>query len=205
VQWNILVGFPREGEDVYAKYVKDLQRLTHLYPPNGAFPVRFDRYSPYFTKAEEFGLKLKYLDYYALTFPFDKDSLTQMAYHFEDTNYSAPYIASMVKWIGRIREKTDAWRIRWGGAGHAGQPKLYLTRENDRGIVNDTRSNRAVKHELSANQVRLLEFIDNSQSFDSVRKEFGPDVDRDLEYLDERELTWAEGDRLMGLVILNEY
>ena len=38
--------------------------LVHLPPPSGAFPVRFDRYSPYFTRAAEYGLELVPLDFY---------------------------------------------------------------------------------------------------------------------------------------------
>ncbi len=43
--WNLLIGFPGEGADVYRKYIDDLPLFTHLFPPTGAYPVRFDRYS----------------------------------------------------------------------------------------------------------------------------------------------------------------
>jgi ribosomal peptide maturation radical SAM protein 1 len=56
--WNLLVGFPGEGAEVYEKYDRDLPRLVHLPPPMGAYPVRFDRYSPYFMEAERYELDL---------------------------------------------------------------------------------------------------------------------------------------------------
>src|SRR5262245_48729271 len=67
--WNLLVGFPGEADDVYKKYLADLPLLVHLPPPAGVFPVRFDRFSPYFMKAREYGLDLHPLDYYQLTYP----------------------------------------------------------------------------------------------------------------------------------------
>ncbi|MFD2350415.1 RiPP maturation radical SAM C-methyltransferase [Nonomuraea ferruginea] len=49
--WNLLIGFPGEPESTFAKYLGDLPSLAHLPPPEGVFPVRFDRYSPYFNQA----------------------------------------------------------------------------------------------------------------------------------------------------------
>ena len=67
--WNLLIGFPGEGEDVYRKYLDDLPLLVHLPPPTDVYPVRFDRYSPYFMKSNEYGLDLRPLDYYSLIYP----------------------------------------------------------------------------------------------------------------------------------------
>jgi hypothetical protein len=50
--WNLLIGFPGEGAPVYEKYINDLPLLVHLSPPSDVYPVRFDRFSPYFMKAD---------------------------------------------------------------------------------------------------------------------------------------------------------
>lgn len=61
----------------------DLPNLIHLPPPDGTFLVRFDRYSPYFTKRDEYGLDLKPLDFYRLAFPVVPDKqLHDLAYFF---------------------------------------------------------------------------------------------------------------------------
>ncbi|HZM01188.1 MAG TPA: RiPP maturation radical SAM C-methyltransferase, partial [Planctomycetota bacterium] len=145
-QWNLLIGFPGEGADVYSKYVRDLDRLSHLCPPDGSFPVRFDRYSPYFVKAQEYGLDLRPLDYYRMTYPFDEASLSRLAYYFTDINYGAPYIEAVVQWLGRIREKTSAWLGRWSGGDFATAPRLYLARREGGAVVHDSRSGRVVEH-----------------------------------------------------------
>jgi len=83
-QWNLLAGFPNEPESVYEKYCRDIPLLTHLSPPSGAFPVRFDRFSPYFKLAEEYGLKLVPGDFYGMIYPFPAEDLVHLAYFFRN-------------------------------------------------------------------------------------------------------------------------
>jgi ribosomal peptide maturation radical SAM protein 1 len=73
--WNLLVGFPGEGEEVYRMYVEQLGRLVHLWPPQGVAQVRYDRYSPYHQRPQEWGLKLRRFDFYPLIYPFSEESL----------------------------------------------------------------------------------------------------------------------------------
>ena len=35
--WNLLIGFPGEPEQVFEKYVRDLPKLVHLPPPGAPF------------------------------------------------------------------------------------------------------------------------------------------------------------------------
>src|SRR6185312_12938146 len=62
--WNLLVGFPGETADIYQAYTKIIPSLFHLPPPSGVYPVRFDRYSPYHTHSEQYGLSLVPYDFY---------------------------------------------------------------------------------------------------------------------------------------------
>lgn len=66
-QWNLVIGVPGEEEDVYKKYLADIPSLMHLPPPTGAYPVSFDRYSPYFVQAKQYELDLHPCDFYKLT------------------------------------------------------------------------------------------------------------------------------------------
>jgi len=203
-QWNLLIGFPGEGADVYEKYVRDLARLSHLYPPDGAFPVRYDRFSPYFTQADEYGLKLRTLDYYRLTYPYPEEAVARMAYFFTDTNIGAPYIQTMLQYLGRIREKAHAWHKQWND-GRAIPPKLYLKRTGDAGVIHDSRNGRMAEHTLGPRHVQLLGLLESPRSDETLRKEAGPELEADLAFLDERGLVWKEGDRTMSLVLLDEY
>jgi ribosomal peptide maturation radical SAM protein 1 len=200
-QWNLLIGFPGEGEDVYQKYVSDLPRLVHLPPPDGTFPVRFDRFSPYYTQREEYGLDLEILDYYRLIYPFDEKSLSNLAYYFIDRNFDAPYFTTMVRWIGRVRKPIELWHKGWADGWGAPRAKLYLERNGDGGVVHDTRGDRPVEHALSDRQVRLLSELDEPRRLDDLRKLVGPEVDGDVAQLDERGLVWEERGRYLSLVL----
>ena len=204
-QWNLLVGFPGEGAEVYSKYVRDLPRLAHLCPPDGSFPVRFDRYSPYFVKAAEYQLDLRPLDYYRMTYPFDEGALSRLAYYFTDVNYGAPYIEDVVKWLDRIRERTAAWLRLWGDGAFDSAPRLYLVRRDRGGVVRDSRSGQLVEHPVDERRVALLERLERPLTRAALAAESGPELDADLAWLDERGLVWTEDDRTMSLVLLGEY
>jgi magnesium-protoporphyrin IX monomethyl ester (oxidative) cyclase len=204
-QWNLLIGFPGEGADVYSKYVRDLDRLAHLCPPDGTYPVRFDRYSPYFVKAKEYELDLQTLDYYRLTYPFDEAALSRLAYYFTDVNYGAPYIEAVVAWLGRIREKTAAWLGHWNGGDFASAPRLYLERRGSEGVIHDSRSGRALEHTLDERRVALLERLELPLTRAALAEHAGPELEGDLAWLDERGLVWTEGDRTMSLVLPGRY
>ena len=96
--WNLLIGFPGEEIEVYEKYERELHLLTHLFPPSGVFPVRFDRFSPYYDEADSYGLKLVPVDWYGLTYPWPKEALANLAYYFSDLNYGAAYATNAARW-----------------------------------------------------------------------------------------------------------
>ncbi|MDT7808527.1 MAG: hypothetical protein QOJ70_2340 [Acidobacteriota bacterium] len=206
-EWNLLVGFPGEGDEVYQKYVKDLPLLMHLPPPSGVFPVRFDRYSPYFVKAKEYELDLHPVDFYELTYPFDKESLGNLAYYFADGNLRAKYFLTVLKWIGKVREKHSVWSKRWHEEG-AEYPQLFLKREGDANLVHDTRPGELVEHVLSDVSVKILELMSKPQRLSNLNAEFGHlpgfDAEAEVALLQEKGLLFQEHDRYLSLVLPRE-
>jgi ribosomal peptide maturation radical SAM protein 1 len=144
--WNLLIGFPGEDEQVYEKYLRDIPLLTHLPPPSGAFPVRFDRYSPYFTRAREYGLDLAPYEFYNAIYPFAAEALQKIAYYFEDRNYDAVYLARLTAWQDRLAAAVERWAQRWHGKDGLPKAALELRREGDAFIVRDTRHGEAGEH-----------------------------------------------------------
>lgn len=206
--WNLLVGFPGEEGDVFRKYVEDLPLLTHLQPPDGVYPVRFDRYSPYFVKAKEYGLDLQPVDYYSLIYPFSKESLANLAYFFSDHNANAKYATTMISWIGRIREKTEHWHKRWNRRDGRVAPALYLKKGADRKSVYDSRSGEAREHEVDEVTVQVLELLNKPGRIGDLTNNFGhiPDFDpeRQLSFLKERGWIFQEHERYLSLVLPRE-
>ena len=146
--WNLLLGFPGEEEEIYKKYFADLPLLVHLPPPGGAYPVRFDRYSPYFTKADHYGLDLKAADFYGMIYPFPEEDLEEMAYYFADQNFEAPYLVRTARWLGKLRQRIDYWHSRWWQTDRGLAPKLEFLQKGDKRVIVDTRSGIEVTHDL---------------------------------------------------------
>ena len=203
--WNLLVGFPREGEEVFQKYVDDIPLLMHLPPPNGAFPVRFDRYSPYFTKAKEYGLELQPFEFYGFTYPFSKQSIENIAYYFVDTKFDAEYRIVLSRWLSKVKEKTVNWRHRWHGTNSALPARLYFKESEGQTVVYDSRSGQAVEHKISETGLEILRACNKANRISQLKAQLGhlPDFDpvKEVAYLQERGLLFQEHERLLSLVL----
>jgi ribosomal peptide maturation radical SAM protein 1 len=203
-EWNLLIGFPGEPEEVYRKYVHDLPLLTHLPPPTGAYPVRFDRYSPYFVKAEEYGLNLHPCDYYQLIYPFEKAVLKRMAYYFMDHNFDAEYFTTMLRWIGKIQAKIQEWKQPWQAGSGLATPRLHFQSGEASNTIYDSRSGKGVFHEVSDAGKRVLALLDRRKSAGAVIAELKQfeecEIKRELAWLQERGLLFEERGLLMSLV-----
>lgn len=201
--WNLLVGFPGEKEEVYQKYLHDLPLLVHLYPPSGVFPIRFDRYSPYFDHAKTYGLNLRPYDFYYMIYPFPDASIKNIAYYFLDYNFEAPYFTQMVKWIQPLRKAVEAWRTAWNDG--VARPHLELRTDNGRAFISDSRLGKRVEHHLSENAMALLALLDSPTALDRLEVQFkadsGRDLKREMEELTNARLLFEEGGRFISLVM----
>lgn len=195
--WNLLIGFPGEQEDVYRKYVSDLPLLVHLPPPYGVFPIRFDRYSPYYVKAEEYGLSLKPLDFYELVYPFPEESLAQMAYFFSDDNVLAPYALSAATWVKKLRERVQVWRDLWFGESAGARPVLRFENENS-SVVVDSRSGRLLRYDIGASGRDLLDSMPRPRKADELERDFSADT---LRAVREKGLVFEENGRVVSLLL----
>jgi magnesium-protoporphyrin IX monomethyl ester (oxidative) cyclase len=199
--WNLLIGFPGEEIDVYEKYLDDLLLLTHLYPPAGVFPVRFDRHSPYYEEAEEYGLDLHPLDWYEMTYPFPPEALANLAYYFSDHNYLAPYAINTARMVGALREKVGRWRELWEGGP---PPELRLVEREGDTYVFDSRSGTPEEYPLGPDTRRVLDTLSTPRKVAAIEKEVGGegvDVEAELARLRERGLIFHEGERYQSLVV----
>jgi len=207
--WNLLIGFPGEKDDVYRKYVADMPLLAHLPPPSGAYPVRFDRYSPYFTKAAEYGLNLSPYDFYRFVYPFPEESLAKLAYFFEDRNYAAEYLSTMVLWRDKLGKGTERWNERWNGSD--ARPKATLALE-PRGVgaigaaIRDTRSGEPAVHEIDGLERNILIYTDaNGRRLADIARHCGADETTTAARVDRLRslgLLFEEEDRMISVVIL---
>jgi ribosomal peptide maturation radical SAM protein 1 len=168
--WNLLIGFPNEPEAVYQKYYEDIPLLTHLYPPGGVFPVRFDRFSPYFKLAAEYSLKLRPSDFYAMIYPFPSEDLEQLAYFFRDAEFQSPYQMSTARWLGKLRERIAGWQALWA---RDVKPELTLEASGDGAVVIDSRGGSRVEHRLGALGRQVLDALGQHRRLPSLTERLG--------------------------------
>lgn len=195
--WNLLTGFPRESEETYARYEDLLPILTHLPPPLGVYQVRFDRYSPYFVDAEEYGLELQPFDYYPLTYPFTEASLDEFAYYFTDHG-PADYHHAAVRWQRRLAPLVETWRARWDVDP---LPDLRLEmHERGTGRVIDSRALTTDVHELDQASLELIRQLTTPKRLATVIS--STERKRSLDWLRERRLVFEESGKVLGLVMI---
>ena len=58
INWNILIGFPGETADDYRQQIDLIKLLFHLPPPECVGSLWLERFSPYFQRPEEYGIKI---------------------------------------------------------------------------------------------------------------------------------------------------
>lgn len=204
--WNILVGFPGETEEVYQKYLQDLPSLFHLPPPSGVFPVRFDRYSPYFVEMERFGLDLHPYAFYTLTYPFSEDSLKNLAYYFMDHNFGAAYNVTMAKWIGKIRKLFQLWYDLWYEGDQP--PKLFMKTADSVPTISDSRSGKVLEYPVTSIGRQVLEQSTKPARISDLAAKLShlslPAIEQEIALLQTQKLVFHEKGRFMSLVLPHE-
>jgi len=159
--WNIIYGFPGEVPDDYARCLELAEVLTHLDPPSGFGPFRMDRFSHNFNKAAESGfVNVRPLYVYRYLYPFDDDTLFDLAYYFDfgyqekidDGGFLAPLTEQVLRWKER-------------------QHQLYSQSINDQLIINDSRPV-ATSAQIILQGIRryIYEYCDKTRSIKQIQK-----------------------------------
>jgi ribosomal peptide maturation radical SAM protein 1 len=204
--WNLLIGFPGEGAEVYQRYLEIIPPLVHLNPPGGVYPVRFDRFSPYHKQAQSYALDLSPMDFYFLIYPFSEADLNDFAYYFSDQNLHAEYFKAMTEWIYKLRGVVDQWKARWVDPKQSLPPRLYF--KSDSEIIYDSRSGLVIEHEVGKVGKAILGYLSKpvwiQELIAAFYAEYGDDVSHSINLLQEQKLVFREGDRLLSLVLNGE-
>jgi ribosomal peptide maturation radical SAM protein 1 len=58
VSWNILLGFPGETNEDYHRQIDLIPSLFHLHPPEATGKFWLQRFSPYYTKPHDYGIRI---------------------------------------------------------------------------------------------------------------------------------------------------
>jgi ribosomal peptide maturation radical SAM protein 1 len=84
VSWNILLGFPQEEDDDYRRQIELIPSLLHLQPPQGIGKFWLERFSPYFTRPGQYGIRITGPGLaYEYVYDPKRVDLSKIAYDFE--------------------------------------------------------------------------------------------------------------------------
>jgi len=84
VNWNILIGFPGETDEDYRQQIRLIKLLFHLPPPECVGNLWLERFSPYFTRPDEYGISITGPgEAYSYVYDSPDIDLLKIAYDFE--------------------------------------------------------------------------------------------------------------------------
>ena len=84
VLWNILLGFPGETNEDYQRQLDLIPSLLHLEPPEATGKFWLQRFSPYFTRPHEYGIRITGPGMaYEYVYDVRQVDLKKIAYDFE--------------------------------------------------------------------------------------------------------------------------
>jgi magnesium-protoporphyrin IX monomethyl ester (oxidative) cyclase len=150
VAWNFLIGMPGESSEWYTEILEWLPLIVHLQPPLGATKIRYDRFSPYYEQAEDYGLKLSPSRVYSYVYPLSLEALADFAYYFEDSRDLTCGKLTPIYAFDRLGEPQKALQEfvnQWLTLFRSKQPPtLSMTDDGERIRILDTRPC-AVHHE----------------------------------------------------------
>jgi ribosomal peptide maturation radical SAM protein 1 len=84
VSWNILLGFPGETNEDYQRQIELIPSLLHLQPPESTGKFWLERFSPYYTRPHEYGVRITGPGMaYEYVYDGRRVDLNKIAYDFE--------------------------------------------------------------------------------------------------------------------------
>ena len=135
VSWNILLGFPGETNDDYRRQIELLPSLFHLQAPEATGKFWLQRFSPYFMRPHEYGVRITGPGMaYEYVYDGTRVDLKKIAYDFEyelDRWPVDPHVyQELVDLVGE-------WQRRYRAAD---RPFLYYSKAMDYVTVYDGRN-----------------------------------------------------------------
>jgi magnesium-protoporphyrin IX monomethyl ester (oxidative) cyclase len=220
VMWNFLCGFPGESDEWYREMAAWLPLIEHLEPPKDVRPVRFDRFSPYHSQAENYGLNLRPSWPYEYIYPGSEAVLSSIAYIFdnEDNAVQEPTLAPETLRTSKralggpgkeaLRDCVLKWRSRFQSDV---TPLLIADKSEDETRIFDTRTiapQREVtlcglEHQIHhlLEEPRTVAQLQSQLDADGSWVSGDADIGDLLARLRERKLVHCFGDRYMALAL----
>ena len=206
INWNILVGIPRETIDMIRKNCMTVPLLYHLYPPTGAWLVSYQGNCDYVINSEDYGIELEPLiQSYQHIYPFKTDSLQKMTYFQDVKNKTDVFTPAKAKEIQKLSKAVNEWKKRWRKDKESELPRLSLVNSGIGQSILDTRSGHEEYYDIQELDYKLLKELETAKSKEELSQLLDgyheSSIEKALEYLMERKILFFENDKYLSLVI----
>jgi ribosomal peptide maturation radical SAM protein 1 len=205
VSWSILTGFPLETDDDYRQQIDLIKSLTHLQPPISVGDIWLERFSPYFTRSDQYGIRITGPGAaYPYVYDGDTIDLMKVAYDFEfetDLKIDPALVEELHQTVAHWKERHQSENL----------PYLIFTKSMDFVTVYDERSaERPIKLRLEGAAGRAFAFCsDAPRNLDQIHahlEEKGESVERAelesiLKNLEDQRLIYGERGKYLNLAL----
>ena len=205
VTWSILTGFPKETDADYRQQIDLIQSLTHLQPPISVGDIWLERFSPYFTRPDQYGIRITGPGVaYPYVYDGDTIDLMKVAYDFEfesDLKIDPALVEELQQTVEYWKERHQSENL----------PYLMFTKSMDFVTVYDERSAEdPVKLRLEGAAGKAFAFCsDAPRNLDQIQahlKEKGQPVKSSelesiLKDLEEQRLVYSERGKYLNLAL----
>jgi ribosomal peptide maturation radical SAM protein 1 len=196
--WNFLYGFPGEDKVSYQQVASWVPALVHLRPPEVCCKVRFDRFSPYFTQSDQFGLRDRRTHAaYGYVYPFEEEALARMAYYFEYDFHGKDLIDEYARTA--VELITD-----WQESGGSAVLEAHI--EEEELLIVDSRFGEPSEYRLQGLEREIYLYCDEIRSLNNIASNFHQDpetIQRMLKKLVAKRLMVFEGNSYLALAVLH--
>jgi hypothetical protein len=208
VSWNILLGFPGETNEDYRRQIELIPSLFHLQPPEATGKFWLERFSPYYTRPQNYGIHITGPGMaYEYVYDGRQVDLNKIAYDFEyelDRWAVDPHVyQELVDVVGewqRLARSPD-------------RPFLYYSKAMDYVTVYDGRNPRApIRQRYDWPEAGIIEICnETARSRDQLRAALAQSgrmpslsleaLDAALSTLTDRRILYEERDKYFTLAI----
>jgi ribosomal peptide maturation radical SAM protein 1 len=204
IHYNVLYGLPDDDAADYERMLASLRRLAHLDPPSTRLLVQITRFAPLQVAPERFDIgEAPYEPSYEIVFSerFLAESgfaLGEYCYYFERPFENSPRLQSI---YARIDELVDGWKA------EDREREIELVYEVcGEGLrILDSRRLPAQTLELTGADAAVLLRCDAPMTRSALGEELPElgegEIDAALARLDALELTFSDGERVIGLAL----
>ncbi len=152
ISWNILLGFPGERNTDYQRQIDMIPSLLHLQPPESIGKLWLERFSPYFMRPEEYGVRITGPGTaYAYVYDERTVDLKKIAYDFEyevDWKVDQDLYTTLVTAVG-------TWKAQYHSDN---QPFLFYSKAMSYVMVYDGRGAQPKSHRFDWPHAFIIDF-----------------------------------------------